>query len=327
MNTTHRFHNLLSRRARVASLGPTLLAIATTLVLAAGCGAGSGKTPAAGQEVFNTPEEAAEALIAAADGYDVEALTRILGPKGVDLVETGDPVQDRNQSEAFATVAREKTQVVRDPDDPKIAVLWVGVEDWPVPMPIVEGAGRWFFDTEAGREELIYRRIGSNEFDAINVCLGYVEAQREYALVKRDGALVNQYAQRVLSTPGKQDGLAWQDPDGIWQGPVGEGIARAIAEGYDDKGSPYHGYYFKVLKGQGPDAPLGEMDFVVKGAMIGGFALAAAPVDYGVTGVMTFIVSHDGVVYQQDLGPDTLDFYNAMELYNPDPNWEPTAQE
>ena len=121
--------------------------------------------------------------------------------------------------------------------------------------------------------------------------------------------------------------LAWQDADGIWQGPVGEGIAGAIAEGYDDKASPFHGYYFKVLKGQGPDAPLGEMDFVVKGAMIGGFALAAAPVDYGVTGVMTFIVSHDGVVYQQDLGPDTLDLYNAMELYNPDPDWEPVAQE
>jgi len=327
MNVTHRIQNLLQQRTCIAGLGHRLLIAATTLVLAAGCGAGSGKAPGAGQEVFSTPEEAAEALIAAAEDFDVEALTRILGPDGVDLVETGDPVQDRNQSEAFATVAREKTQIVPDPDDPKVAVLWVGVENWPVPMPIVEDGGRWFFDTEAGREELLYRRIGSNELDAINVCLGYVEAQREYAMVKHDGALVNQYAQRVLSTPGKQDGLAWQDPDGIWRGPVGEGIARAIAEGYDEKGSPYHGYYFKVLKGQGPDAPMGEMDFVVKGAMIGGFALAAAPVDYGVTGVMSFIVSHDGVVYQQDLGPDTLDQYHAMKLYNPDPAWEPVAQE
>ena len=327
MNVTHRIQNLLQHRADIARLGLGLVIVAATVVLAAGCGAGSGKTPAAGQEVFKTPEEAAEALIAAAEGYDVEALTRILGPDGVDLVVTGDPVHDRNQAEAFATVARENTEVVRDSDDPKVAVLWVGVEDWPVPMPIVEDSGRWFFDTEAGREELLYRRIGSNELDAINVCLGYFEAQREYAMVKHDGALVNQYAQRVLSTPGKQDGLAWQDSDGIWQGPVGEGIARAIAEGYDEKGSPYHGYYFKVLKGQGPDAPMGEMDFVVKGAMIGGFALAAAPVDYGVTGVMTFIVSHDGVVYQQDSGPDTLDLYNAMELYNPGPEWEPVAQE
>jgi len=327
MNVKHRSQNLLQRRVCFARPGLSLLVVATALVLAAGCGAGPGKEPAAGQEVFNTPEEAAEALIAAAENFDVEALTRILGPDGVDLVETGDPVQDRNQSEAFATVAREKTEVIRDPADPKVAVLWVGVEDWPVPMPIVEDSGRWFFDTEAGREELLYRRIGSNELDAINVCLGYVEAQREYAMVKHDGALVNQYAQHILSTPGTQDGLAWQDSDGIWQGPVGEVIARVIAEGYDDKTSPFHGYYFKVLKGQGPDAPMGELDFVVKGAMIGGFALAAAPVDYGVTGVMTFIVSNDGVVYQQDLGPDTLDLYNAMELYNPDPNWEPAAEQ
>jgi hypothetical protein len=327
MNVTHRFQNLVQQHSPFARLGLALVIVATTLGLAAGCGAGSGKTPAAGQEVFNTPEEAAEALIAAAEGYDVEALTRILGPDGVDLVVSGDPVHDRNQSEAFATVAREKNQVVRDPDDPKAAVLWVGLEDWPLPMPIVEDRGRWFFDTEAGREELLFRRIGSNELDAINICLGFVEAQHEYAMVKRDGALVNQYAQRIVSTPGTQDGLAWQDADGIWQGPVGEAIARVIAEGYDDKTSPYHGYYFKVLKGQGPDAPLGELDFVVKGAMIGGFALAAAPVDYGVTGVMTFIVGNDGVVYEQDLGPDTLDRYHAMKVYNPDPEWEPVAQE
>ncbi len=327
MILTHRIQSSFQHCARIARPGLGLLVVATTLVLAAGCGAASGKSPAAGQEVFNSPEAAAEAFILASETFDVAALTRILGPDGVDLVDTGDPVQDRNQSLAFATVAREKTQVVREPDDPKVAVLWVGVEDWPVPMPIVEDDGRWFFDTEAGREELLFRRIGRNELDAIDVCLGYVEAQHEYALVKHDGALVNQYAQRVLSTPGTQDGLAWQDPDGIWQGPVGEGIARAIAEGYGEKGSPFHGYYFKVLKGQGPDAPLGEMDFVVKGAMIGGFALAAAPVDYGVTGVMTFIVSHDGVVYEQDLGPDTLDQFNAMKLYNPDPAWEPVAQE
>jgi hypothetical protein len=327
MNVTHRFQNLVPRCARVARFGLSLLVMATTLVFAAGCGAGSGKAPAAGQEVFTTPEEAAEALIAAAETYDVEALTGILGPDGVDLVVSGDPVHDRNQSEAFAAVAREKNQVVRDPDDPKTAVLWVGVEDWPLPMPIVEDRGRWFFDAEAGREELLFRRIGSNELDVINICLGFVEAQHEYAMVKRDGALVNQYAQRIISTPGTQDGLAWQDADGIWQGPVGEVIARVIAEGYDDKTSPYHGYYFKVLKGQGPDAPLGEMDFVVKGAMIGGFALAAAPVDYGVTGVMTFIVSNDGVVYEQDLGPDTLERYHAMKVYNPGPEWEPVAQE
>jgi hypothetical protein len=254
-------------------------------------------------------------------------LTELLGPDGVDLVVTGDPVHDRNQSQAFAAQARTQMRVTRDAENHKLAVLSVGVGDWPVPIPIVEKRGRWRFDAAAGRQEVLYRRIGQNELDAIEVCRGYVEAQHEYALVKHDGALVNQYAQRIISTPGTQDGLAWQAPDGTWQGPVGEGIARVISEGYDVQPSPFHGYYFKVLTGQGSAAPLGEMDFVIEGAMIGGFALAAAPVDYGVTGVKTFIVSHDGVVYEQDLGPDSLDVFRAMERFNPDVSWNPVPEE
>jgi hypothetical protein len=327
MILTYDSKNPLWRRACVAPLGLYLGLAATSLVLVAGCATGSGETPASAQEEFKTPEEAAEAFILAAETYDVAALTRILGPDGVDLVVSGDPVHDRNQSLAFAAEARVKTEVVRSPDNPKVAHLSVGAEDWPVPMPIVEERGRWLFDAEAGREELLFRRIGRNELDAIEVCLGYVEAQHEYALVKHDGALVNQYAQRIISTPGTQDGLAWQAPDGTWRGPVGEAIARVIAEGYEEKHSPFHGYYFKVLRGQGPAAPLGEMDFVVMGAMIGGFALAAAPVDYGETGVKTFIVSHDGVVYEQDLGPTTLEKFRAMERYNPDLAWDPIAEE
>ena len=155
------------------------------------------------------------------------------------------------------------------------------------------------------------------------MCAGYVEAQIEYASEKRDGAKVNQYAQHIIATPGKQDGLAWQAADGTWEGPVGEGIARAIAEGYTDRYEPFHGYFFKVLKGQGPAAPLGEIDFVVNGAMIGGFALVAAPAEYGVTGVKTFIVSHGGIIYEKDLGPETLDQFRAMELFNPDSTWTP----
>ncbi len=327
MILTHSDQNLVRYRARLVRFGLFLGLAAAVLAPAGGFANGSGETPVAVHEAFDTPEEAAEALIAAAETYDVEALTRILGPDGVDLVVTGDPVHDRNQSLAFAAEARVKTEVDRVPLDPRVAILSVGEGDWPVPMPLVEEGGRWRFDTEAGREELLFRRIGTNELDAIDVCLGYVEAQRDYAAVKHDGVRVNQYAQRVVSTPGTQDGLAWQDPDGTWQGPVGEGIAGAIAEGYDEKSSPYHGYYFKVLKGQGPDAPHGEMDFVVMGAMIGGFALAAAPVDYGVTGVKTFIVSHDGVVYEQDLGPTTLEQFHAMKVYNPDPMWDPVAEE
>jgi hypothetical protein len=155
------------------------------------------------------------------------------------------------------------------------------------------------------------------------VCRGFVEAQHEYAHVKRDGASVNQYAQRVISTSGKQDGLAWQNADGSWGGPIGENVARAIQQGYSNKAEPYQGYYFKVLKGQGPAAPLGEMDFVVKGVMIGGFALVASPAEYAVTGVQTFIVSHDGVVYEKNLGPDTLNAFKAMERFNPDKTWMP----
>ena len=277
------------------------------------------------QETFKSPEAAAEALIAAAEAFDVPALTEIFGPDGVDLVVSEDAVADRNAAAAFAAEARTKMLVSRDPEDKKVAVLSVGAEDWPLPIPIVKQGGKWFFDTAAGREELLFRRIGSNELDAIEVCLGYVEAQHEYAYVKRAGSLVNQYAQRIISTPGTQDGLAWQGSDGSWQGPVGEGIARAIAEGYSDRTEPYHGYYFKILKGQGPDAPMGELDFVVNGAMIGGFALVAAPAQYRVTGVKTFIVSHDGVVYEKDLGETTLDQFRAMERFNPDSSWEPVA--
>jgi len=288
-------------------------------------GSACGSRPGAGQETFNTPEEAAEALVVAAERFDVQALKAILGPDGVDLVVTEDAVQDKNQSAAFAAQARTRLVVVRDSTNAKLATLSVGAEDWPLPIPLVEGGGKWRFDTKAGRREVLLRRIGRNELDAVDLCHGYVEAQMEYASERHDGATLNQYAQRIVSTPGKHDGLAWQGPDGTWEGPVGEGIARVIAEGYTDRYEPYHGYYFKILKGQGPAAPLGEMDFRVKGVMIGGFALVAAPADYEVTGVMTFIVSHDGIVYQKDLGPKTLDQFRAMERYNPDSSWKPVA--
>jgi hypothetical protein len=203
-------------------------------------------------------------------------------------------------------------------------VLVVGNNDWPMPIPIVKRNGKWLFDTKVGREEMLYRRIGANELDAIQICRGYVEAQHEYALEKHDGSEVNQYAQRVISTPGKHDGLVWRNPDGSLGGPISEGIADALAQGYTDKAKPYHGYFFKILKGQGPAAPLGKMNFVVEGAMIGGFALAAAPADYRVTGVKSFIVSYEGVVYQKDLGPETLKIFKEMDLYNPDKSWLPT---
>jgi len=275
------------------------------------------------QRTFDTPKAAADALIAAAASYDVPALKAILGPDGADLVATSDPVQDRNQLETFAAKAREKNEVVPDAKNPNLAILSVGEGDWPMPIPIVRKGGKWLFDSKAGRREVLYRRVGRNELDAIEACRNFVEAQHEYASKKRDGSSVNQYAQRIIATPGKQDGLVWKNPDGTLGGPLGEELADAIAQGYTKKSAPFHGYYFKVLKGQGPAAPLGEIDFVVKGVMIGGFALAAAPADYLVTGVMTFIVSHDGIVYEKDLGPKTLETFYAMERYNPDKSWRP----
>jgi hypothetical protein len=282
--------------------------------------------PTAPQRLFATPEAAVEALIAAAERIDTGALKEILGTDGVDLVVTNDPVLDKNQSAEFVAQARKKTQVIRDPKDPNFATLSIGTEDWPMPIPLIQQEGKWRFDSEAGRQEILNRRIGHNELDAIQMCLGYVEAQHEYASQKRGGARVNQYAQHVISTPGKQDGLAWQAPDGSWQGPVGRGIAGFIAEGYTDKNEPFHGYYFKILKGQGPAAPMGEMEFSIKGMMIAGFALVAAPSSYGVTGMKTFIVNHTGVVYEKDLGPDTLEQFRKMERYNPDPSWTPVQE-
>jgi hypothetical protein len=182
----------------------------------------------------------------------------------------------------------------------------------------------WLFDTKSGKQEMLDRRIGANELDAIQICRGYVEAQQEYALEKHDGSEANQYAQKIISTPGKHDGLVWRNPDGSLGGPIAENIADALEEGYSDKAKPYHGYFFKILKGQGPAAPLGKMDFVIEGAMIGGFALAAAPAEYRVTGVMTFIVSYQGIVYQKDLGRDTLRIFQDIQLYNPDKSWQPT---
>ncbi len=281
-------------------------------------------TPSSGQKTFATSKEAADALIQAAQNFDVPALEQILGAGSEDLVSSEDTVRDKNSSLAFAAKAQEKDSIVVNPKNADRATLVVGNDDWPLPIPILKRNGRWFFDTKAGRQEILYRRIGSNELDAIEICRGYVDAQRDYAQEKHDGSAVNQYAQRVISTSGKHDGLVWRNADGSLGGPIAEKIADALAQGYTDKAQPYHGYFFKILKGQGPAAPLGKMDFVVEGAMIGGFALAAAPADYRVTGVETFIVSYEGVVYQKDLGPDTLRIFKEMELYNPDKSWKAT---
>ena len=277
------------------------------------------------QMTFSTPEAALKALIDATSDYDVPTLMKIFGPAGKDFISSADPVRDKSNATVFADRARTKSAIQKDPQNPNRATIVVGDDEWPFPVPLVKKGGQWHFDSASGRTEILYRRIGANELDAIQVCRGYVEAQYEYATKIHDHSGVNQYAQRIISTQGKQDGLYWVDADGTPGGPISEPIAKALAEGYSlDKRSAYHGYYFKILKGQGPAAPMGRINYVIGDAMIGGFALLAAPAEYRVTGVKTFMVGPNGVVYQKDLGPDTLKIAQQIELYDPDKTWQRT---
>jgi len=308
----------------VVGVTASLSVIAAPLDVHAQSPAGASRpAQAATVKAFGTPKQAADALLAAATTFDVGLLQELFGPAVQDIVLTGTDAEDRQRAAEFVTKAREKASVSVDPTTRRRAFLLLGNDAWPFPIPIVKRGSQWSFDVEAGREELRLRRIGRNELDAIEIARGYVEAQHEYALRARKGFEVNQYAQRIISTPGTQDGLGWRNADGTWGGPVGEGVARAIELGYTDRTEPYRGYFFKILKGQGPAAPLGQMDFVVNKVMIGGFALIAAPAEYGVTGVKTFIVSHDGVVYEKDLGKATLDEFKRTERFNPDKSWTP----
>jgi len=283
------------------------------------------QTQKASPKAFENPQQAAEALIQAADNYDVAALLEILGPDSNDFISTADPVNDKTVAATFVAKAHEKKVVSIDAKNKSRAILSVGNSDWPLPIPIVKQKGKWYFDSKRGRDEILFRRIGANELDAIQVCRGFVEAQQEYASQIHDDSGVHQYAQRIISTPGKRNGLYWENEDGMPGGPIAQPIARAIEEGYSlSNPSAYHGYYFKVLKGQGPAARLGQLDYVINGIMIGGFALVAVPAEYGVTGIKTFIVSYDGIVYEKDLGPDSVKIVKGMERYNPDKTWHRT---
>ena len=289
-------------------------------------------TPAAApsnhdQRGFATAKEAADAFVDAVARWDVPEILAIVGKEGEDLVASADAVGDRARANAFVARAREKRVIVADPTNSDYAWMTVGNQDWPLPIPLVQDHGKWYFDGAAGRDELLKRRIGENELDTLTVLRGYAEAQQAYAAELHDGAATPQYAQKLVSSPGKQDGLAWQNANGAWAGPIGETVAKGIAEGYAKRTEPFHGYYYKVLKGQGAAARLGKLDYVVEGAMIGGFALLAWPADYRVTGVQTFIVSYDDVVYQKDLGPTTATIAPSIERYDPDATWKRTDDE
>jgi len=319
------------RSALIMLVRPALAVLlsASSYVVTYGQAQSASQVPVAtGAMAFNSPQQAAEALIGAAESYDVSTLLAIFGPDGKDFISSSDPVQDKSIAASFAAKAREKHLVTIDPKNNAQAILTVGDDDWPLPVPLVRRASKWYFDSKRGHDEILFRRIGANELDAIQICRGFVDAQMEYAAQIHDNSGVNQYAQKIISTPGKHDGLYWQDADGTNSAPISEAIARAIEEGYTPgKTSVYHGYYFKVLKGQGPAARLGQLDYVVEGIMIGGFALVAFPAEYRVTGVKSFMVSYDGIVYEKDLGSDTVGIAQSMERYNPDKSWQRTNDE
>jgi hypothetical protein len=277
--------------------------------------------PAFVQNTYASPEDAAKALADAMRSDERKLIWRVLGPGASKFVRSGDPVQDEEAREAFVA-AYDKSVKFERTGDAK-ATLLVGPGEFPFPYPLVAKNGRWQFDARQGNEQVLDRRIGRNELAAIKVCLAYVDAQREYATRDRDGNGLLEYAQKLTSTPGTHDGLYWQAKAGEPASPLGPLTANARGQGYDrlGPGTPYHGYYYKILTGQGKDASGGAYDYVVDGKMIGGFALVAYPARWGGSGVMTFICNHDGVVYERNLGKDTVATASAMTVFNPDAGW------
>lgn len=280
-----------------------------------------GLSSASAQQAFKTPEEAATALAAAVKSGVTKDMFQVLGRDGVDIMFSGDDVADREARERFVGAYDTRHSVAVEGDK---ATLVVGSDDFPLPIPLVrQGTGNWKFDTAAGRLEVLYRRIGRNELDAIQASLAYVDAQNEYAEKDRTGAGPGVYARRFISSAGKKDGLYWPASEGDTS-PLGELVAQASEEGYKAgaRRTPYHGYYYRILTRQGPNASGGMLDYVVKGKMIGGFALLAYPAEYGNSGVMTFLVNHSGTVYQKDLGRATSSQAGLMTWFNPDQTWQ-----
>ena len=275
------------------------------------------------QQTFASPEEGVRALLDAAKNNDTANLLQVLGSEAQSFINTGDPVADRASRARFVQEYEEAHTLVQS-GDTKV-ILQIGKDEWPFPIPLVKDNASWRFDSKAGKEEILNRRIGRNELDVIQVCLAYVDAQREYYMRNPQHVALLQYATKFVSTKGKRDGLYWETTADEPPSPLGPLVAQARKEGYkrtDGKPTPYHGYYYKMLTGQGPKAPGGAYDYMVRGQMIGGFALVAYPAQYGSSGIMTFIVNHDGIVYQKDLGPHTAATAQSMTKFNPDEMWK-----
>jgi len=299
------------------------LAPIIAVVIVATASAGVAIAAAARQKSFPSPEEGVRALIDAAKNNDEKTLLEIFGPEAKPIIDSGDPVSDRGSRERFVKSYEEAHSLVKSGD--ATVVLQVGKDEWPFPIPLVKESAGWRFDTAEGKEEVLNRRIGRNELDVIQVCLAYVDAQREYYRRDPDGDSLLQYAQKLISTKGKRDGLYWESTPGEEESPLGPLVVQARGEGYKGGGGkpvPYHGYYYKILTGQGKDAPGGAYDYLVRGKMMGGFGMVAYPAQYGSSGIMTFIVNHDGVVYQKDLGPKTAEIGPSMTRFNPDKTWK-----
>jgi len=285
---------------------------------------------AASQKLFSTPEDALKGLVEAVKISDKTALDQIFGPSSKELL-SGDAVQDAAESDEFAKHVAEKTGLVKENDSKMI--ITIGNENWPFPIPLVKTNGKWFFDTQAGKEEILNRRIGEDELTAILVCRTYVKAQREYVLKDWDNDGILAYAQKLRSDPGKKNGLFWRHAPGEAASPLGEFVARARMEGYKKGKSlfkeqpvPFHGYYFTILTQQGKNAPGGKYNYIVNGNMVAGFALVAVPSNWGKSGVMTFIVNQQGKVYQKNLGPDTMKIVQDVDTYDPDETWTPVKE-
>jgi hypothetical protein len=307
-------------RMRYLSARPFLICALALLVAVMFQGVALAAKPK--QKTFETPEAAVEALIKAVRDQNEKELIVIFGPGSETLVSSGDAVDDRERREEFALLCGEKRRLETTGD--RIVILHVGNTDWPFPIPIIKTGERWSFDTERGREEIIYRRIGENELGTIKTCLAIVDAQREYAALDRDVDGLLEYAQKLHSTEGKMDGLYWEVKPGEKPSPLGPLVAQARSEGYipGEKPKPYNGYFFRTLTAQGKNAKGGAYNYLAKGKMVGGFAVVAYPATYAVSGVKTFIVNHEGVVYEKDLGPKTAKLAKSMKAFNPDKTWE-----
>jgi hypothetical protein len=280
-------------------------------------------SPESSGRTFATPREAAQALLAAAETGDVSALSAIFGPGADEILNSGDAVQDKNDVARFVKRAKQSMKERVDPANANHASLLIGLDNFPFPIPLIRTAGRWYFDTPSGKTEILARRVGSNELDAIAACKAYVEAQYDYATEDRNQNGIPEYARKLISSPDKRDGLFWPGSE-TPPTAFAENVKRAQSEGYRKEGdapAPYHGYYFRILLAQGPGARGGALDYVQHGSMIGGFALVAWPVEHGVSGVKTFVVNQDGVIYEKDLGPSTSTTAAAMTAFDPDTTW------